>query len=187
MTAPGKRGAAPAGAASNAAFKGALLVGLAVLIGTLLLLKSFDDGGGGSPVVAGGTSTTSTPATGGGTTAPVTTAHDPSQVKVLVLNGVDPKKAIAKPAADALKAANFTTLSPSDAKTTVPASVVYFQPGYQLDAQAVASRLGIPSAAVIALPNPLPPTVADAKDANVIAVIGPDSPIAGGTTTVPAN
>jgi hypothetical protein len=161
----------------TAAFRGALLIVVAVVLGAALLAKSFDTGGptntGGNP---SGT-TTSTVATTA-TTQPV--PHDAASVKVLVLNGVDPSKAIAKPAADALKAANYVTLSPNDAKTTVKTSAVYFQPGYQADALLIATALGAPATAVQPLPTPLPPSVDAAGEANVIAVVGPDSKFATG-------
>lgn len=184
MSAQRRRGAA-APNASSAAFRGALLVGVAVLLGAGLLLKSFD-----TPSTSSGTpsASSSTPTTAPGDTSVTTptsesVAHNPADVKVLVLNGVDKSKAIAKPGADALKAANFTTLSPGDAAQMVTASAVYYQPGYELDAQAVAARLGIPAAAVQPLPQPLPTSVSDPKDANVVAIIGPDSPIAAASNT----
>jgi hypothetical protein len=169
-----RRSPAPVGPGlGTAAFRGALLIIVAVALGAGLLAKSFGTGGptntGGNP--SGTTSTTVAGTTS--TTQPV--AHDPATVKVLVLNGVDPSKAIAKPAADALKAANYVTLSPNDAKTTVKTTAVYFQPGFEADAQAIATKLGAPATAVQPLPTPLPPTIDAAGDASVIAVIGPDS------------
>lgn len=164
----------------TAAFRGALLIAAAVLLGAVLLAKSFDSGG---PLSTGGTQTPRTSVTTTPSTTPTTTtaAHNPAEVKVLVLNGVDPAKAIAKPAADTLKAANYTTLTPNDAKTTVTVSAVYYVPGYDADAQGIATKLGIPPTAVQPLPNPLPAAVSDPKDAHVIAVIGPDSTFGGAT------
>lgn len=183
-----RRGPAPVGPGlGSAAFRGALLIAVAVVIGAALLAKSFGSGGplstgAGSGSGKGGGVTSSTPPAN--STAPTTpTAHNPAEVKVLVLNGVDPAKTIAGPAAQALKAANYTTLNPADAKATVQASVVYYQPGYVADAQAVAAKLGIAATAVQALPSPVPPAVADPKDAQVIVVIGPDSTYGGATAT----
>jgi hypothetical protein len=180
MTATRRRsGAGPVGPGlGTAAFRGALLIAAAVVLGAVLLAKSFDSGG---PLSTTGnqtprTSVATSPSTTQTTAAP---PHNPAEVKVLVLNGVDPKKAIAKPAADTLKAANYTTLTPNDAKTTVTESAVYFVPGYEADAQAIATKLGIPPTAVQPLPNPLPPAVSDPKDAHVIAVVGPDSTFGG--------
>ena len=174
MTASGRRGPSAVGPGlGTAAFRGALLIVVAVVLGAALLAKSFDTGGpantGGNP---GGTTTT-TVADTTSTTEPV--AHNQAEVKVLVLNGVDPTKAIAGPAASALKAANYVTLAPADAKATVETTAVYFQPGYQADAEAIATKLGAPATAVAALPSPLPAAISAAGDANVIAVVGPDS------------
>jgi hypothetical protein len=180
MTATRRRsGPGPAGPGlGTAAFRGALLIAAAVLLGAVLLAKSFDNGG---PLSTSGNQPARTTVPTTAATTPTTAAvpHNPAEVKVLVLNGVDPKKAIAKPAADTLKAANYTTLTPNDAKATVTESAVYFVPGYDADALAIATKLGIPPAAVQPLPNPLPPSVSDPKDAHVIAVIGPDSTFGG--------
>jgi hypothetical protein len=173
--------------------KGLVLVAAAVLLGAILLLKSFDDGGPfttGSGAADGQGTSTTVAGQQGGTTTTIEVAHDPAAVKVLVLNGVDKTKPIAGQAAGALKSANYTTLAPGDAPATVPASAVYFTAGYGADGKAIASRLGIPEAAVAALPTPLPASVGDAKDANVIVVVGPDAGVIGGSptaTTVAAN
>lgn len=170
-----RRGPAPVGPGfGSAALRGALLIGVAVILGAALLLKSFDTGGPLSTGKPGATPTTrSSAASPTSSTAPV--AHNPAEVKVLVLNGVDPKKTIEKPASEALNAANYTTLTGSEAKATVTASAVYFLPGYEADAQAIATKLGMPATSVKALPTPLPEAIADPKDAMVVAVVGPDS------------
>lgn len=177
-----RRGPAPVGPGlGSAAFRGALLIAVAVVIGAALLAKSFGSGGPLSTRAGAGSgaaATTSPPVPS--SPAPTTpVAHNPAEVKVLVLNGVDPAKTIAGPAAQALKTANYTTLNPADAKATVQTSAVYYQPGYIADAQAIAAKLGIAATAVQALPSPLPPAVADPKDAQVIVVIGPESTYAG--------
>jgi hypothetical protein len=187
MTSTRRRGPAPVGPGlGSAAFRGALLIAVAVLLGAGLLAKSFDSGGPASTGSPARSTSTTAPAT---QTTPATTAvaHNPAEVKVLVLNGVDPSKAIAGPAAQALKAANYTTLSPADAKTMVPASAVYYLAGYEADAQQIAAKLGIAADKVQPLPNPPPPSVADPKDAHVIVVIGPDSTFGGATATTAAN
>jgi hypothetical protein len=97
-----------------------------------------------------------------------------------VLNGVDPKKAIAKPAATTVAAAGYTALPARDAASTVAKSIVYFVAGYEVDAKAVAAILSIPPASVVALPTPTPAEVGDPGSAHVIVVIGPDAPAANG-------
>ena len=171
--------------------RGALLIGVAVVLGAVLLAQSFQ--GGGSPVSAGAGTTTSTVKRTETSTTPSTTPqpHDPATVKVLVLNGSG-KSGIAKAGADQLKAANYTTLDPKNAATSAPitASVVYFTAGYEADAQQIAAKLGLAPSAVQPLPSPPPPAVGDPKDANVVVMIGTDAPVAGGagagsTTTAP--
>src|SRR5947199_265555 len=112
--------------ASSPAMRGALLIAAAVLLGLGLLANGFRD----DKSAAGPAHTTTTrPGTSGtGVTGSTVAAqaHDPAQVKVLVLNGSG-KSGVAKTGADQLKAANYTTLDPSNAKGgTVTASLVYF-------------------------------------------------------------
>jgi hypothetical protein len=175
----------------SAVLRGALLIGVAVILGAVLLAQSFKDGG--SPVSAGGTTTSTVKRTETSTTpSTAPQLHDPAAVKVLVLNGSG-KSGIAKAGADQLKAANYTTLDPANAtsSTPIPTSVVYFTAGYEADAQAIAAKLGLAPSAVQALPSPPPPSVGDPKDANIVVLIGADAPIAGGagagSTTTAAN
>ena len=160
--------------------RGALLIAVAVLLGAGLLANGFRDDhsilsdNGPTPTTKKSTGTTSpTPSTG-------IVPHDPAQVKVLVLNGSG-KSGVAKSAADLLKAANYTTLEPGNAKGgTIATSVVYFVPGYDADAAMVTAKLGLQASAAQPLPTPPPAEVADAKDANIVVVVGSDAPIAGG-------
>jgi len=160
--------------------RGAVLIGVAVLLGALLLAQSFKDGG--SPVSAGGTTTSTVKRTETSTTAPaVPQPHDPATVKVLVLNASG-KSGVAKAGADQLKAANYTTLDPANAATSkaIATSVVYFTPGYDADAQQIAAKLGLSPSAVQPLPSPPPPEIGDPRDANIVVLIGTDAPVAGG-------
>jgi hypothetical protein len=170
-----------------------LLIGVAVILGAALLAQSFRDDGS---TVAGGTDTTTTVKRNDSstTTTSVPQPHDPATVKVLVLNGSG-KSGIAKAGADQLKAANYTTLDPANASTAnaITTSVVYFQPGYDGDAQQIAAKLGLAPTAAQPLPTPPPAEVGDPKDANVVVLIGTDAPVAGGagaggtTATTTAN
>lgn len=159
--------------------RGALLIAAAVLLGAGLLANGFNDD---HSILS---DTGSTPTTGKSTTtvptgSTVVQPHDPAQVKVLVLNGSG-KSGVAKAGADVLKAANYTTLEPSNAKGgTVATSIVYFVPGYDADAAAVTAKLGLPASAAQPLPTPPPAEVADPKDAHIVVVVGSDAPIAGG-------
>jgi hypothetical protein len=159
--------------------RGALLIAAAVLLGAGLLANGFRDD---HSILsnAGSTPTTKKSTTTASTTPTAVQAHDPAQVKVLVLNGSG-KAGVAKSGADVLKAANYTTLEPSNATGgTIATSVVYFVPGYDADAATVAAKLGLQASAAQPLPTPPPPEVADPKDANIVVVVGSDAPIAGG-------
>ena len=160
--------------------RGILLLAAAVVVGLLLL----DHTDNPSAIVASANVTTTTTAPRSSTTTtPPTTApvrHEPADVKVLVLNGVDKKKAIAGPGSRALVNAGFSQTTGKDAAATVPKSVVYVVPGFDADGKIVASLLGIPPAAVRVLPTPLPTEVGNPGDAQVIVVLGPDAPVSTG-------
>ncbi len=185
MTATRRR---PAQSGGTPAGKGVALVLVTVAIGAILLFNSFDNGG---PLVAssgGGTKTGATSTTTAGTRITPTTAaevaHPPAEVRVLVLNGVDPKKAIAGPVAKALQTANYTTLPAGDAKSTVVATAVYYQAGYKADADLIVSQLGYPATSVQPLPATLPaPLAGGIKNANVVVLVGPDVGAPGSGTT----
>lgn len=158
--------------------RGALLIIVAVLLGAGLLANGFRD----DNLASGSGSTTKTTRTTapGGTGTTVVQAHDPAQVKVLILNGSG-KSGVAKAAKDQLAAANYTVLEPGNAQGgTITASIVYFVPGYDADAQTIAAKLGLPASAVQPLPSPLPAAIADAQGANIVVIIGTDAPVAGG-------
>ena len=128
------------------------------------------------------TTTTTAPRSSTSTVPTTTTTvrHEPAQVKVLVLNGVDKKKAIAGPGAKALVNAGFTQATGKDAANTVTKSAVYVVAGFEGDGTVVAGLLGIPPVAVQPLPTPLPPEVGNPGDAQIIVVLGPDAPVSTG-------
>jgi hypothetical protein len=156
--------------------RGALLIIVAVLLGAGLLANGFrDDSTGsssGTPTTQRGTSTT--------TSSVPPQAHNPAEVRVLVLNGSG-KTGVASGASEQLRALNYTLLDAGNAQgAALNASIVYFVAGYEVDAQTIAAKLGLPASAAQPLPTPVPESVADPKDATVIVVIGTDAPIAGG-------
>lgn len=158
--------------------RGALLIIVAVLLGAGLLANGFRDDD--TNTSAGSTPTTAH----GGTSSTVTTAppqaHDPAQVRVLVLNGSG-KQGVAGGASEQLKALNYTLLDAGNAQGgTLTASIVYFVAGYDVDAQTIAAKLGLQGSAAQPLPTPVPDTVGDPKDANIVVLVGTDAPIAGG-------
>jgi hypothetical protein len=158
-----------------AAGRAAALLGVAVVMG-IVLLNAADD----SPsrrVSAGGdtSSTTSAPeetTTTSGVATTTVPARAPKEVKVLSANGTDVKGA-ARKATDALRAAGFNVLAPVDAGKPVPATGVFFTAGFEREAQVVASLLGV--GADVVKPLPTPPPVADVRGANVVVVVGPEA------------
>ncbi|HUP70020.1 MAG TPA: LytR C-terminal domain-containing protein [Acidimicrobiales bacterium] len=158
-----------------AAGRGAALLAVAVVIGIVLLNAADDEPS--RQVTAGddvSTSTSSPETTSSlpGTTSTTLAARAPKEVKVLSANGTDVKGA-ARKATDALRAAGFNVLAPVDAGTSVTATTVYFAAGFEREAQAVASSLGLGVAAVKAMPTP--PPVPDIRGANVVVIVGPET------------
>ncbi len=149
-----------------------MLVAAAVIIGAVLLAKGFDnnvdaDGGAGP-----GEATTTT--AGDGTTTSATVPPQPhpvNEVKVFVLNGGGPPQ-IAGTDTTVLNSKGYVTVPADNSPVDVPASVVYFAVGYDADAPAVATALGLPATAVQALPDPPP---FDPQGANIVVILGPDA------------
>lgn len=151
---------------------GAVLIAAAVLIGFVLLLRGFDQEGG---VVATGEVTATTVPEGDddpdvtASTAPPATSP-PASVSVLVANGSGAVGAAGK-RQTTLGAAGYADVDTANAPTPVSQTSVYFGPGLQADAVAVAEALGLPAAVVSALPSPPP---FDTRGADVVVVVGTD-------------
>jgi len=167
----------------------ALLI-VAVLIGLILLHRS---PGGGGLVSAGGTTTTSSPLVlpsdttvrpnTNTTTRPNssnTTTTQPlrakADIKVLVANGTS-MSGLAGTVSTTLRGKGYNTLASTNASLKVASTSVYFQPGYQADAVALATVLGLAPSAVMPMPATLP--VASVSGVNILVVVGPD--LASGT------
>jgi LytR cell envelope-related transcriptional attenuator len=175
--------------------RGLIVLGVAVLIGFLLLAKAGDDGSstvnasspsestptadagdGGTATTAANAgssvpkSTTTTAANGGG--QPTGTTRAPASVSVVVLNGSGGVKGVAGATTDKIKAKGYKTLEPGNA-APVDKTTVYYTQGYQADANAVAGVLGLAPTSVSAAPANPP---AGSTGANVIVVLGKDTP-----------
>jgi hypothetical protein len=161
--------------------RGIALIVAAIVLGVVLLRAT--DSPAPVPVKSSTNTTASTPgtvATGNqttGTTTPTTAgagagtkAHNPTEVAVLVANGSRVKGAAAG-LATKLKAANYLVKPSVNTKATASASVVYYDPGYQADAQTIANTLN-PKPAVQPMPDVLP--VADRAGAQILVVIAAD-------------
>lgn len=163
---------------NEGAFRGILLVGVAVVIGLLLLSSGLDDT---SPVtirdegdqsatdnIASDTSDPSTQET------VVPSDIEPSTIPVVVANGSGVSGA-AGSVTEVLIAAGYQPGDPTD--TTVPVSetpldTVYYvttPTSFQAQAETVAESLGLPAEAVAEMPDPAP---ADFGLAGVLVVLG---------------
>lgn len=182
----GRPPAAPGGLGANAGARGALLLGVAVVIG-IVLLQQFDDSpSSGGTVVATSQVTSTTVRRVGLTTVPVVTsttvkARAKADVKVLVANGAG-VRGLGAATTNALKTLGYTTLAPADTTGAVDKTSIMFAEGYEAEAREVAGALTLPATAVARLASP-PVAAADLDDAKVLVLLGVD--VATSTTTVP--
>lgn len=192
---PGRHAAADGSfrrSAGAAAARGIVLLGVAVVLG-IVLLTATDTEPPGVGVSAGDreetgatdrprTPTTTIPATTT-TSAPVRAARD---VKVLVVNDSGVRGAAAR-VTDQLRPAGYNLLAPTNApRPEVRETSVYFTPGFDREAAGLAGALQLPPASV--KPVPTPPPLRDMRGANVLVVVGSDlaGRVAGTTTTARA-
>ena len=174
---------------SNNAVKGALLVAIGVLLGVLILGSGLDSspssqstetasGSETTTTTAGDDTTTTTGADGStSTTLPTTSTtggttpgtNPPNEVRVLVANGTDIPGA-ASQIQSQLVALGYNALSPQNGPAS-PESWVYYEPGYEADARAIADSLGVAQTQVAPMPEPPP---MDTLEANVLVLIGND-------------
>jgi len=149
--------------------RGVLLTALAVAvgIGVLSSISRIHATTNPTAAVTASSTTTTVPAP---TTTTTLATHPPASVRVLVANGTTTKGSAGKLAAK-LNSDGYDTLSPTDTSSPANASAVYYAPGYQGDADAVASASGLTSSAVQPLSSSVPVTVGSAE---VVVIIGPD-------------
>ncbi len=168
------------------------LIAVAAVIGIILLHRTSST----TTVAAHGTTTTapSHPTSTTGTTPTTTGAalRPPSSVKVLVANGTvvgggaGVSQHLAGTVTQTLHAKGYDTLAAVDANQKVTASIVYFQPGYEKEAAALAQSLALPASAV--QPMPAQPPVASLNGANILVVASTDlASSAASTTTTTAH
>lgn len=189
---------------SDTAMRGALLVGVAVIVGALLLWRGHDDDGAGQVTTAGATTTAAAAATtaaprtttaggaaggtpttvaaGGATTAggaPAAT-RQPAQIKVLVANGAN-KSGYAGQVNQRLTTFGYGTLGPENANVT-GATKIFYREGYVEDAKNLAKNLGVGVDIVELIPNVLTdrldaPVASRAAQANIVIILGTDEKI----------
>lgn len=163
--------------AGGAMMRGIALIVAAIVLG-VVLLNATDSPEPFTPKVTAAdgstTETTAAPSDSGSssTSTPTTVAakaHKASEVAVLVVNGSKVTGAAGR-IATTLGAAGYL-LKPAGNTSPAPASNVYYQPGYEADARAIAGRL-TPQPGVLPMPDPAP--VSDLKGANVLVVVAAD-------------
>jgi len=112
------------------------------------------------------------------TTTPTTATapHNPAEVTVLVANGAG-ISGLASKIGDQLKGANYVVAEPGNTKAPADESAVFFTPGYEADAAAIAALL-TPAPKVAPLPDPAP--VDDMKGSQVLVVAAADLAAASG-------
>lgn len=182
-------------AAGGNASRGILVIVAAVLVGLVLLKVGMSDSDatadeGQSTVAASGETAddpTGTATTAAGdpsapveevtTTVDLGVARAPGEVAVLVLNGTDgPVTGVAGKGRDKLKTEAYTTRSPKNAKAPSP-SAVYYTPGFEPEAIAVAEVLGADPALVVQPLDPATVPIDDTQEADIVVVVGNDGVI----------
>lgn len=127
------------------------------------------------PTVAAGTTTTSTVT--GTSAATTTTTVPPGNVTVLVLNGATTEHA-ALYFETKLHEAGYDTQAPNDATSDTNAltHVFVFEPAAHYNALAIATALGVPSAAVVtpSVANDSAIPSADLHTSDIVVVVGAD-------------
>jgi LytR cell envelope-related transcriptional attenuator len=190
----------PAEPTANPA-RGAALVVVAVVIGLFLLREGLDT----SEAVSTGSKEEATDSSDAGasdstdqgtddTTTTTVAGRPPGEVPTIVLNDSGIAGA-AGSYSEVLAAAGYQLTNPdganADAEGDAATTIVYFAPGFDAEAAAVAAAIGAPTLVPTPLPTTPPGPIAGAS---VVVVIGtdlagvtPTTAAAGDTTTTAAN
>lgn len=173
--------AGPGGQGNNAGARGALLLGVAVILG-IVLLQQFDtdiDTGGqvaatSIPPAQETTTTRRSVLTSVPQVTPTTArVRAKGEVKVLVANGAG-VRGLGAATTNALKNAGYTTLTPTDTTTSpIDKTAIQFAEGFEAEARELAGLIGQPATVVARLAAP-PVAAADLDGANVVVVLGVD-------------
>ncbi len=101
--------------------------------------------------------------------------RDPSTIGVLVANGTDVTGAAGRLSGE-LNAANYVTLPPVNASAQT-SSAFYYRAGYEVDAQCIATLLGVGTGPFFPMSDPPPGgiTLDTLGNAYILILIGPDS------------
>jgi hypothetical protein len=179
--------------AGSAVAKGALLIGLAIVIGVILLNQVDDNNSksGASTTVTTKPKTTTTTvrkAHSSTTTAPLAPAKSPAEVSLIVLNGGAPTGDASKMSTQ-LKQQHYTN-QPNDANNwsghSQPGNTVLCKQGLDREAVALSVAVG-PGTQVQPFPTPPPPYSDNVMCVVVVGAAGAgSSSTSGGATTTTA-
>jgi len=171
---PLSRRPAPDPAIGNSA-RGVILLVVALVLGILILSKT--ETGASAPRVETKRPTTTKAPNSAATTTSTRAPRQPAAIKVLAANGSG-VAGLGGKTGDRLTAAGYNSLAPTNTTTDISTSVVAFTPGFEGEAAAVATVLGLPPTSVQALEAN--PPVEDTKGADIVVLVGPDLEVAGG-------
>jgi hypothetical protein len=161
-----------------------VLVVVAIVVGIFLMNK----GGGGAVVASAGdrlpatTTTTSLPPGAVTQTTQTSATLPPASVRIVAANGTTVKGLAAK-TKTTLAAAGYTNVAALSTSTPVTSSLIYYVPGADADARAVAKAVGFSVDRVAALPPASQIPVTPITGARVILLLGPDAPGASSAPT----
>lgn len=170
----------PSAPAPNPVTRGTILVVVAVVLGAVLLIKGggvgFDSSDNSLSIESdsGGTTEKTTTTT---TQPAPSTSVAPQELKVVALNGAGINGYAAGAQQFLSVAGGYTSATAATAANQVQTTTVYYAPGYEADAAAIAQLLGLDESAVQPLPEgtQLARNPADLPaDTNVVVLLGPD-------------
>ena len=154
--------------------KAALVIGVVVLIGVLVLHHSK------TTKVGASTSTTrsSVSSTTIGQSTTTTTVVPPASIKLQVLNGTGSGNLASQWATKLRTSPGYDTLAPDDSTSKVTQSEIFVEtPGYLPEAYALAAAVGLGQSAVnatVPAPASAPIPATERSKANLVLIIGPD-------------
>src|SRR4029077_19208686 len=158
--------------AGSAALKGAVLIGLAVIVG-VFLLQRVDTSKAGSPTTTGKHSTTTTTRpepTTTTSTVPATPMKTPDQLRVIVLNGGAPTGAAAT-MRTSLQQVGYTNQPQANTWTGhhQTGNTLMCKPGFARDTVPLSQQTPLQGAPVVDFPTPPPPF---SSDVDCVVVVG---------------
>jgi hypothetical protein len=155
--------------------RGAALLGVAILIGVILLRTAPSETGSSVKSTKTTTRTTAKPAAPG-VTVPVTTTtappRPPGQVTVTVANGTNVSGAANRIKSQLLQGGYNVVFATNATTNSSATTTVFYLAGFQQEAVILANSLSLPPTVAQAVPPP--PPVSDTKGADLVVVVGAD-------------